>query len=1121
MPPAAQGSVFPRGPYGLVLALFSWIVFLHIGSLSLFTRGFLLTRLALDTKTACEPSSSCTLPATHKRAVILIIDALRFDFVAPSENLPASRSEYYHDVLTLPRQLTAANPSHSFLFNSYADPPTATLQRIKGITTGSLPTFVDIGGSFGGAGAIEEDSLISQLKAAGKRLAFAGDDTWLTVFPPDATGQGAEAFAPNMSFPYDSFNVEDLHSVDDGVVRHLFPLLDASPTSPDGQWDVFIGHFLGVDHVGHRLGPDHPTMRTKLKQMDTILRQVVQALDDETLLVVLGDHGMDSKGDHGGDNDLETNAALWIYSKSIPLSNFDHTHASSQTHESTLTYVPRSLRTMSLFPGSSIPHRSVQQIDLVPTLALLMGIPIPFNNLGSIIPELFTRRVAALDTHSQNEDGTSSEPSPKPRKASWWGASPSKDEPSSHEPDSFATPVAPGSWSDTLRRASRLNAEQVMTYLKAYRNSASGAELDAKWDELQDAFAFAEVKHAEHNNGQTTMEIMESFLLTRRALLVCTSLWAQFDAPLMSTGLVLLGWSFVALCLVYSRLAATRRGERSPRGVAQWEDAVGELALQGWGGALVGAAVGLVLVAVGLQSWLLTLGNLKSSDVVLSSALFSSLLSILSTLVPSALSASRRYATGRARVSLSRSSTLLPALILILHSASFLSNSFILWEDRVVPYFLVAILLPIFVQSFSAPTSPLRRRLLICSGAAAVIVRLISVSTVCREEQQPYCRVSFYASGAGAGSRAPLAAVLAVLPLGAITLPYLVRKVFLGRSKSDKGVAPFGIDILWRAALVGGSVYWLVEWSESAFAQVDAAAGAPAAGWATASLMTRTVLARIVLGGTLVGAYVFWWNIPLNIEVHVDHQMTNVGESKRVVTVLGFANAYGSAYLLFVLPLFGVLWTATQLSGQVVLALGFIGLMLYIEAVDSARDARALVASFESAETAQSALDALDETSTGAGTSAPAQHARSPTFAEPVFLALFSHLLFFGTGHQAVLSSIQWKTAFVGFPILTYPWSPALVSLNTFGAFVLGAVCVPLVAVWNVSPAQPLPADADPKDVEKATRTPVLADSLRVAVGLQVYYTGLLLGASTSAALLRVSESSFYVGFMWLTHSYF
>ncbi len=37
-------------------------------------------------------------------------------------------------------------------------------------------------------------------------------------------------------------------------------------------------------------------------------------------------------------------------------------------------------------------ERPVNQIDLVPTLALLLGLPIPFNNLGSPIDEAFAGR---------------------------------------------------------------------------------------------------------------------------------------------------------------------------------------------------------------------------------------------------------------------------------------------------------------------------------------------------------------------------------------------------------------------------------------------------------------------------------------------------------------------------------------------------------------------------------------------------------------------------------------------------------------------------------------------------------------------------------------------------------
>lgn len=44
----------------------------------------------------------------------------------------------------------------------------------------------------------------------------------------------------------------------------------------DGEWELLIAHFLGVDHCGHKHGPDHPEMAKKLSQMDTMLRWVAQ-----------------------------------------------------------------------------------------------------------------------------------------------------------------------------------------------------------------------------------------------------------------------------------------------------------------------------------------------------------------------------------------------------------------------------------------------------------------------------------------------------------------------------------------------------------------------------------------------------------------------------------------------------------------------------------------------------------------------------------------------------------------------------------------------------------------------------------------------------------------------------
>lgn len=43
-------------------------------------------------------------------------------------------------------------------------------------------------------------------------------------------------------------------------------------------------------------------------------RSVIETLDKDTVLFVMGDHGMTRTGDHGGDSADEVDAALFVYS---------------------------------------------------------------------------------------------------------------------------------------------------------------------------------------------------------------------------------------------------------------------------------------------------------------------------------------------------------------------------------------------------------------------------------------------------------------------------------------------------------------------------------------------------------------------------------------------------------------------------------------------------------------------------------------------------------------------------------------------------------------------------------------------------------------------------------------
>ena len=65
------------------------------------------------------------------------------------------------------------------------------------------------------------------------------------------------------------------------------------------DWTVVIAHTLGVDHCGHRYGPENSEMALKLRQMDELVYNLTLLMDDDTILFVMGDHGMTKNGDHG------------------------------------------------------------------------------------------------------------------------------------------------------------------------------------------------------------------------------------------------------------------------------------------------------------------------------------------------------------------------------------------------------------------------------------------------------------------------------------------------------------------------------------------------------------------------------------------------------------------------------------------------------------------------------------------------------------------------------------------------------------------------------------------------------------------------------------------------------
>ncbi|KAI9317081.1 alkaline-phosphatase-like protein [Dichotomocladium elegans] len=357
--------------------LLSILAVTQLVGLALFARGFFPYKVYLPgftdaSQTPPWPDGSSQEPPIIEpqfdRLIFIVIDALRNDFILGQESafdFVKSRIE----------------SGEAEAFTAKATAPTVTMPRIKALTTGTIPSFLDailnIAESDTSSSLQYQDNWVHQLKFSDNRtIHFFGDDTWIRLFPDMFTEKEGTT----------SFYVSDTVEVDFNVTRHIKPVLSKQ------DWDAVIFHYLGLDHVGHTGGPRSPLMKPKQREMDQVIESIFEIVSVQdahrirhdadakgTLMVICGDHGMNEEGNHGGSSVGETSAALVFMSPrfgSRPTLNRAASRRFKVEEEFTEVY------------GYPV----VEQVDLVPTLACLFGFPIPRNNLGKVIVPMFTRQ---------------------------------------------------------------------------------------------------------------------------------------------------------------------------------------------------------------------------------------------------------------------------------------------------------------------------------------------------------------------------------------------------------------------------------------------------------------------------------------------------------------------------------------------------------------------------------------------------------------------------------------------------------------------------------------------------------------------------------------------------------
>ena len=139
------------------------------------------------------------------------------------------------------------------------------------------------------------------------------------------------------------------HSADLDVVQAALPWLS-------GEYALILVHLDQVDYAGHHVGgPVDPSWNAAARRVDLLLAEVITHLDlSLDTVIVLSDHGQIDRGGHGG-------------------------------HEAITLVQPFVMVGAGIIPGQ---YADIQQVDIAPTVAALLGTNIPASSQGRVLLEM-------------------------------------------------------------------------------------------------------------------------------------------------------------------------------------------------------------------------------------------------------------------------------------------------------------------------------------------------------------------------------------------------------------------------------------------------------------------------------------------------------------------------------------------------------------------------------------------------------------------------------------------------------------------------------------------------------------------------------------------------------------
>ncbi|XP_070276502.1 GPI ethanolamine phosphate transferase 1 isoform X4 [Myotis yumanensis] len=321
------------------------------------------------------------LPPPARRLVLIVADGLRADALYEFDEKGNPRAPFIRNIImhegswgiSHTRVPTESRPGHVALIAGFYEDVSAVAKGWK-------------------ENPVEFDSLLNQSKYTWSW----GSPDILSMFAKGATGN--HVFTHSYNADSEDFGAKDVTKLDTWVFDNIKEFFHAARNNQslfsklNEEKVVFFLHLLGIDTNGHAHRPTSREYKDNIKLVDEGVKEIVSLLkdfygnDEKTAFLFTSDHGMTDWGSHGAGHPSETFTPFVAWGAGIKYPQ----KVSDQQFNDVL------LKGWKL---ESWKRQDINQADVAPLMASLIGVPFPLNSVG-ILPVNYLNNTDAFKAES-------------------------------------------------------------------------------------------------------------------------------------------------------------------------------------------------------------------------------------------------------------------------------------------------------------------------------------------------------------------------------------------------------------------------------------------------------------------------------------------------------------------------------------------------------------------------------------------------------------------------------------------------------------------------------------------------------------------------------------------------